>query len=150
MIGKYNFLLQKEALSSTNWREIFCDHVSNFFFTSSSRCPLLISGFVSSSPSTPHKKKKKISVYILQKLSYQFIYYKNYYCIYISNRAIGLMRECSPMVRETRFQSHVKSYQKLKKWYLILLCFARIKLRIKGKVEQSREWCCALPYNTVL
>ena len=30
--------------------------------------------------------------------------------------------ECSPMVRETRFQSQVESLQRLKKWYLMPSC----------------------------
>ena len=35
---------------------------------------------------------------------------------------IGLMSRVLPKVRETRLQSQVKSYQKLKKWYLMPLC----------------------------
>ena len=48
------------------------------------------------------------------------------------------------MVRETGIQSKVESYQRLKKWYLMPLGLTQhYKVRIKGKVEQSREWCSA-------
>ena len=55
------------------------------------------------------------------------------------------------MVRETRVQSQVESYQKLKKWYLTaaLLNTQHYKVRIKGKVEQSREWGSALSNTSV-
>ena len=51
------------------------------------------------------------------------------------------------MVQETRVQSLVKSYQRLKKWYLLNI--QHYKVRIKGKVEQSREWSSALLYTSV-
>ena len=38
------------------------------------------------------------------------------------------------------------SYQRLKKWYLMLHC----KVRIKGKRVQCREWSSALPSTSVL
>ena len=45
----------------------------------------------------------------------------------------------------------VEAYQRLKKWYLILPCLTqRYKVRIKGKVEQSKERSCAFPYTQVL
>ena len=49
------------------------------------------------------------------------------------------------MVRDTGVQSQVESYQRLKKWYLT----QHYKVRIKGKVEQSREWSSALPYSSL-
>ena len=55
--------------------------------------------------------------------------------------------ECSPMARETRVQSQVESYQKLKKWYLMLHCLKLSIVRIKGKVEQSRERSSTLPLH---
>ena len=49
------------------------------------------------------------------------------------------------MVWETRVQSLVESYQRLKKWYLMLPCLTQhYKVCIKGKVEQSRERSSAL------
>ena len=56
------------------------------------------------------------------------------------------------MVRETEVQSQVVSYQKNFKMVLdaALLSAQHYKVRIKGKVEQSREWSSALPYNLVL
>ena len=62
------------------------------------------------------------------------------------------------MVRETRVQSQVESYQKLKKKKkkkkkkvlgATLLNTQHYKVRIKGKVEQYREWSGALPYTSV-
>ena len=47
------------------------------------------------------------------------------------------------MAWETRIQSQVKSYQRLKKWYLM----QHYKVQIKGKVEQSRERSCAPPLH---
>ena len=49
--------------------------------------------------------------------------------------------ECSPMARETWFQSQVKSYQRLKKWYLmpacltlsIIMCGSKVKWNNPGK-----------------
>ena len=51
------------------------------------------------------------------------------------------------MVWETRVQSQIKSYQRLKKMVLdsTLLNTQNYKVRIKGKVEQSREWSSTLP-----
>ena len=55
------------------------------------------------------------------------------------------------MVRETRVQSQVKSYQRLKEVVLdaALLSTQHYKVRINGKVEQSRKWSSALPYASV-
>ena len=54
------------------------------------------------------------------------------------------------MVREIGVQYQVESYQRLKNgtWYL-LANTPHYKVRIKGKVEQSREWSSALPYTSV-
>ena len=59
--------------------------------------------------------------------------------------------DCLLMVRETGVQSQVESYQRLKKWYLMPPCFntQHYKVRIKGKVEQSRKLSKALPYSLV-
>ena len=59
--------------------------------------------------------------------------------------------ECSPMVRQTWVQSQVVSCQRLLKWYLIppRLTLSNIKLRSKGKVEQSWERSSTLPYTSV-
>ena len=40
---------------------------------------------------------------------------------------------------------------KTQKWYLMPPCLThqRYKVRINGKVEQSREWSSALPYTSV-
>ena len=51
---------------------------------------------------------------------------------------------------ETGVQSQVDSYQRLKKMVLdTLLNTQHYKVRIKGKVEQSREWSSALNYISV-
>ena len=49
------------------------------------------------------------------------------------------------MVRETGVQSQVESYQRLKNGTWYRLAKQHYKVRIKGKVEQSREWSNALP-----
>ena len=57
------------------------------------------------------------------------------------------------MVQETEVQSQVESYQKLKQKTQKMVLHAALfntqhyKVRIKGKVEQSREWSNALPYT---
>ena len=57
--------------------------------------------------------------------------------------------------RDTGVQSQVESYQRLKKKKkkmvldTALLNTQLYKVRIKGKVEQSREWSSALPYTSV-
>ena len=60
--------------------------------------------------------------------------------------------ECSPMVRETGVQSQAESYQRPppKKMVLdaALLNTQHYKVRIKGKVEQSRERSSVLPYTS--
>ena len=45
-----------------------------------------------------------------------------------------------------RVQSQVESYQRLRK---TVLDTQQYKLRIKSKVEQSREWSRAFPYTSV-
>ena len=55
------------------------------------------------------------------------------------------------MVRKTGVQSLVESYQRLKKMTLdaALLSSQHYKVRIKGKVEQSRERSSTAPYTSV-
>ena len=55
------------------------------------------------------------------------------------------------MAQVTGVQSQFKSYQRLKKMVLDATLFntQHYKVRIKGKVEQSREWSSALPYTSV-
>ena len=59
--------------------------------------------------------------------------------------------ECSPMAQETGVQSQVESYQRLKKMVLDTVLFntQHYKVRIKSKVEQSRERSSALSYISV-
>ena len=55
------------------------------------------------------------------------------------------------MVQETEVQSQIESYQTQKMVLdAALLSTQYYKVRIKGKVEQSREWSNALPYILVL
>ena len=56
------------------------------------------------------------------------------------------------MVRETGVQSQVESYQKLKMKMALdisLLNNEHYKVRIKGKLEQSKEMSIALPNTSV-
>ncbi len=59
--------------------------------------------------------------------------------------------ECLLMAQGTWVQSQVESYQKLKKMLLdaTLLNTHHYKVRIKGKMEQSRERSSTLPYTLV-
>ena len=57
------------------------------------------------------------------------------------------------MVRKSGVQSQVESYRRRKKKMVLdttLLNTQHYKVRIKGKVEQSREWSNDLPYTSVL
>ena len=65
--------------------------------------------------------------------------------------AAKLHRQFLPMVRKTGVQSQIESAQRLKKMVLdaALLNTQHYKVRIKGKVEQSRDRSCALPYTSV-
>ena len=60
-------------------------------------------------------------------------------------RLIGL--EYSPMVWETRVQSQVELYQRLKKWDLIPLCLTLSIIRWVSRVKKSnlREWFAPYP-----
>ena len=55
------------------------------------------------------------------------------------------------MVRQTGVQSQVESWPKTQKMVLdtTLLNSQHYKVRIKGKVEESREWSSALSYTSV-
>ena len=71
--------------------------------------------------------------------------------IWFQTGSLAQWVECSPMVRETRVQSQVKSYQRLKKWYLIPPCLplsiiryvSRVKWSHPGKgvVPSPSPWC---------
>ena len=66
-------------------------------------------------------------------------------CVYIY---VGIMVRVFANGRETGVQSLVESYQRLKMVLeATLLNTQNYKVRIKGKVEQSRERCSALPYT---
>ena len=54
------------------------------------------------------------------------------------------------MAQETGVQSQIESYQRLKKWYLILLNPQHYKVWVKCKVKQSRETSITLPYISVV
>ena len=54
------------------------------------------------------------------------------------------------MASETRVQSHVKSYQWLKKWYLILPCLALSIIRYGSKVKWSIPGKGVVPFLTPL
>ena len=69
----------------------------------------------------------------------------------IQYSSIALGHLILSIVRKTRVQSQVESYQRLKKLGLdtALLNTQNYKVRIKGKVEQSKERSSALPYTSV-
>ena len=49
----------------------------------------------------------------------------------------NLVEECLPMTRKTGVQSQVASYQRLKKWYLMLPCLILSIIRYVSKVKWS-------------
>ena len=61
--------------------------------------------------------------------------------------------ECLPMVQKTRVKSQVKSYKRLKKWYLMPPCLTLSIIRYgsrvkwsnpgKGVAPSSAHWCCS-------
>ena len=56
------------------------------------------------------------------------------------NRTLAWWLECSSVAQESWVQSQVESYQRLKKWYLMLLCLILCIIRYVSRVvEQSRE-----------
>ena len=50
---------------------------------------------------------------------------------------MGEWVECSPKACQTGIQSQVKSYQRLKKWYLILPYFTLSIIRFISRVKKS-------------
>ena len=70
--------------------------------------------------------------------------------IYMSNRPFDQVVECSPMARETRFQSLViipKNQQMVLD--TSLLNTQVYKVLFKGEMDQSRERRSTLPYTSV-
>ena len=64
------------------------------------------------------------------------------------HRHIGLVVECLPMARETEIQSQVKSYQRLKKWYLMLPCLTLSIIRYVSRVKWSNPGKGVAPFTT--
>ena len=56
--------------------------------------------------------------------------------------------ECSPMARETRVQSQVESYQRLKKWYLMPPCLTLSNIRYVSRVKWSNPGKGVAPFPT--
>ena len=95
-------------------------------------------------------KKKIIRTYGIGFIvSSLYIYFSISLLLKIFLHRLALWLECSPMARETCVRSQVELYQRLKKMVLdaSLLNTQHYKVRIKGKVEQSRERSSALPYT---
>ena len=89
-----------------------------------------------------HTGFKKKSLYVTKILMYnrnlaKTTHYKD--CIYLHS---------SSMIRETWVQSQVKSYQRLKKWYLMPL-YLTLTHYPYLKVAPSRERSSTLPYTLV-
>ena len=61
---------------------------------------------------------------------------------------IGLVVECLPMGWETGVQSQVESYQRLKKWYLILPCLILSIIRYVSRVKWSNPRKEVVPFPT--
>ena len=91
----------------------------------------------------PHKNSKKLTEW------FHFKQIKFHYKFHTGSLVWWVER--SLVVWKTWVQSQVTSYQRLKKMVLdtSLLNTQQYKVRIKGKVEQSRERSSALPYTSV-
>ena len=63
-------------------------------------------------------------------------------------RSLFLWVECSPMVQETEVQSHVESYQRLKKWYLIPPCLTLSIIRYVSRVMWNNPGKGVAPSTT--
>ena len=61
---------------------------------------------------------------------------------------IGLVVECLPIAWETSVQSQVKSYQRLKKWYLILPCLTFSIIRYVSRIKWSKPGKGVAPFPT--
>ena len=93
-----------------------------------------------------------IYIYIYITLPYNIVLLKvNRESYMLLFRPLDLLVECSPMVQETGVQSQVESYQRLKKWYLMLPCltlsiigyWSRVKWNNPGNrvVPSPTPWC---------
>ena len=97
---------------------------------------------------------KYCKLYITQNFFPEFFSPKFRVCytwVHIITGPLAKWVECSPIVQETRVQSQVESYQRLKNMVLdaALLNTQHYKVSIKGKVEKSREWSSTLSYTSV-
>ena len=84
-------------------------------------------------------------IYIYHIYIYIYIIYIYIYHIYISYIYIGLMSRVSANGTGDRGSIPGRVTPKTQKMVLD----QHYRVRIKGKVEQSREWNCALPYTKV-
>ena len=72
----------------------------------------------------------------------------NIVCISHSFNRISFFSFCSLMVWETEILSQVKSYQRLKKWYLMLLCLTLSIIRYGSRVKWSNPGKGVAPFPT--
>ena len=82
----------------------------------------------------------------VQKVSYKHLLIRYAYIIGIYYYT--LLVECSPMAQETRVQSKVESYQRLKKWYLIPPCLTLNIIRYFSRVKWSNPGKGVVPSLT--
>ena len=61
---------------------------------------------------------------------------------------LALCIECLPMTPETEVQSQVESYQRLKKWFLILPCLTLSIIRYVSRVKWSNPGKGVVPSST--
>ena len=72
-------------------------------------------------------------------------------CLYnyqASTHTLAYWVECLPMAHETGVQFQVESYQRLKKWYLMPLCFALSTIRWGSRVKWSNPVNGVVPSPT--
>ena len=87
-------------------------------------------------------------IYICMDVISIYIYIYIYTYIYRLTSPLANWVECSPITQETRVQSQVKSYQRLKKCYLISPCLTLSIIRYVSRVKWSNPRKGIAPFLT--
>ena len=100
-----------------------------------------------------HFEYSQVLVIFLFSKSYDSFMICHFYSFYFYNFSLctgQLVKwvECSPMVQETRVQSQVESYQRLKKWYLMLPCLTHSFIKYVSRVKWSNPGKGVVPFPT--
>ena len=72
----------------------------------------------------------------------------NFYFTYILTGPLAWQLECSPIARKTGIQSQVESYQRHKKWYLMLPCLTLCIIRYGSRIKWTNPGEGEAPFHT--